>query len=320
MGVERSERNARFALRSAPGYGTTVAMKIARKAQQLADAFAVRHGERFRLKNYDPGDVRGLRSKEKAELLLQESIAMLQEMQEKLYAQDQWSLLLIFQAMDAAGKDSTIEHVMSGVNPQACQVVSFKQPSVEELNHDFMWRTVCRLPERGRIGIFNRSYYEEVLVVRVHQDFLVKQHLPPELVSKKIWKQRFEDIRNFEGYLTRNGTVIRKFFLHVSKEEQKRRFLARMDEPEKNWKFSEADVRERQHWDKYMQAYEDMIQHTATPEAPWYIVPADHKWFTHIVVGSAIVETLKGLDLEFPKVSKERRKELDAAREALEKE
>jgi PPK2 family polyphosphate:nucleotide phosphotransferase len=292
-------------------------MKIAKKAPKLADAFEVRQGNSFRLKDYDPGDVRGMRSRQKADLLLQQSIALLQEMQEKLYAQDEWSLLLIFQAMDAAGKDSLIKHVMSGVNPQACEVASFKTPSAEELDHDYMWRSVRRLPERGKIGIFNRSYYEEVLVVRVHQDLLAKQHLPPELVTKKIWKERFEDICNFEKYLARNGTVIRKFFLHLSREEQKRRFLARLDEPEKNWKFSEADVREREHWDEYMQAYEDMVRHTATPEAPWYVVPADHKWFTHIVVSSVIIETLKSLDLAFPKVDKERRKELETARKAL---
>jgi PPK2 family polyphosphate:nucleotide phosphotransferase len=292
-------------------------MKIAKKAPKLADAFEVRHGSSFRLKDYDPGDARGMRSRQKADLLLQQSIALLQEMQEKLYAQDEWSLLLIFQAMDAAGKDSLIKHVMSGVNPQACEVASFKSPSAEELDHDYMWRSVRRLPERGKIGIFNRSYYEEVLVVRVHQDLLAKQHLPPELITKKIWKERFEDIRNFEKYLARNGTVIRKFFLHLSREEQKRRFLARLDEPEKNWKFSEADVREREHWDEYMQAYEDMVRHTATPEAPWYVVPADHKWFTHIVVSSVIIETLKSLKLAFPKVDKERRKELEAARKAL---
>jgi PPK2 family polyphosphate:nucleotide phosphotransferase len=294
-------------------------MKIAHKALKLADAFEVKHGDSFRLKDYDPGDTRGVASREKADRLLQQSIALIEEQQEKLYAQDEWSLLLIFQAMDAAGKDSLIKHVMSGVNPQACEVSSFKVPSAEELDHDYMWRAVRHLPERGKIGIFNRSYYEEVLVVRVHQEFLVKQHLPPGLVTKKIWKERFEDIRNFETYLARNGTVIRKFFLNVSREEQKRRFLARLDEPEKNWKFSEADVREREHWDEYMQAYEDMIRHTATPQAPWYVVPADHKWFTHIVVGSAIIQTLKDLDLEFPKVDKQRRKELEAARQTLSK-
>ena len=297
-------------------------MKIAKKAMKLADAFAVRHGDSFRLKDYDPADLRGMNSnsKEKANQLLQESVIVLQDLQEKLYAQDQWAVLLIFQAMDAAGKDSLIKHVMSGVNPEGCDVASFKQPSAEELDHDFLWRTTRRLPERGKIGIFNRSYYEEVLVVRVHQEFLLKQHLPPELVTKKIWKERFEDICNFEKYLTRNGVVIRKFFLHVSREEQKRRFLARLDEPEKNWKFSEGDVHERQRWNDYMNAYEDMIRHTATPEAPWYVVPADHKWFTHIAVSSAIIQTLKGLDLQFPKVDKERRKGLGIARKALLKE
>lgn len=292
-------------------------MKIAQKAIKLADAFAVKHGDSFRLKDYDPGDIRGIHSKDKTSVLLQQSIDVLRDLQEKLYAQDEWSLLLILQAMDAAGKDSLIKHVMSGVNPQACEVASFKQPSVEELNHDYMWRAVRRLPERGKIGIFNRSYYEEVLVVRVHQDLLIRQHLPPKMAGKRIWKQRFHDIRNFESYLTRNGTVIRKFFLHVSREEQKRRFLARLDEPEKNWKFSEADVREREHWDEYMQAYEEMIRHTATPDAPWYVVPADHKWFTHIVVSSVIIQTLQSLDLELPKINKERRKELDVARQAL---
>lgn len=292
-------------------------MKIAKKALKLADAFKVRRADSFRLTDFDPADIRGIHSKEKADELLQQSVAVLQDLQEKLYAQNQWAVLLIFQAMDAAGKDSLIKHVMSGVNPQACDVSSFKQPSAEELDHDFLWRTTSRLPERGKIGIFNRSYYEEVLVVRVHQEYLEKQHLPPELVSKKIWKERFKDIRNFEEYLTRNGVVIRKFFLHVSKEEQKRRFLARLDEPEKNWKFSEADVRERKYWDDYMNAYEDMIRHTSTPEAPWYVVPADHKWFTHIAVSSAIIQTLEDMDLQLPKIDKVRRKQLDAARETL---
>lgn len=292
-------------------------MKIAKKTLKLADAFQVRNAGSFRLKDFDSADIRGIHSKEKADELLQQSVAVLQDLQEKLYAQDQWALLLIFQAMDAAGKDSLIKHVMSGVNPQACEVSAFKQPSAEELNHDYMWRAARHLPERGKIGIFNRSYYEEVLVVRVHQEFLARQHLPAELVTRKIWKQRYEDIRNFEQYLTRNGTVIRKFFLHVSREEQKRRFLDRLNEPEKNWKFSEADVHERRYWDDYMQAYEDMIRHTATPDAPWYIVPADHKWFTHIAASSAIIQTLQGMNLELPKVSKERRKQLETAGEEL---
>ncbi|HEY2912470.1 MAG TPA: polyphosphate kinase 2 family protein [Candidatus Angelobacter sp.] len=292
-------------------------MKIAKKALKLAEAFKVRHADSFRLKDYDPADIRDITSKEKADQLLQQSMSVLQDLQEKLYAQDQWAVLLIFQAMDAAGKDSLVKHVMSGVNPQACEVSSFKQPSTEELNHDFLWRTTRRLPERGKIGIFNRSYYEEVLVVRVHQEYLSKQHLPSQLVTKKIWKERFRDIRSFEEYLTRNGVVIRKFFLHLSKEEQKKRFLARLDEPEKNWKFSEADVHERKYWDDYMNAYEDMIRHTSTPEAPWYVVPADHKWFTHIAVSSAIIQTLKEMDLEFPQVDKARRKQLEETKQML---
>jgi len=294
-------------------------MKLGKKTSKLADAFRVDHGKSFRLKGFDPANTNGVHSKEKADELLQHGISVMQDLQERLYAQDQWSVLLIFQAMDAAGKDGVIKHVMSGVNPQSCQVYSFKQPSTEELDHDFLWRTNKCMPERGRIGIFNRSYYEEVLVVRVHPEFLAKQHLPQELVGKKIWKERFQDICNMESHLARNGTVIRKFFLNVSKEEQKRRFLARLEEPEKNWKFSEADVHERAHWREYMQAYEEMIQETATPEAPWYVVPADHKWFMHIAVSSAIIETLESLKLAFPKVDRARRKELEAARVALEK-
>lgn len=245
---------------------------------------------------------------------------MLADMQEKLYAQDQWAVLLIFQAMDAAGKDGTIEHVMSGVNPQGCQVFSFKAPSAEELDHDFLWRTSCRLPERGRIGIFNRSYYEEVLVVRVHEELLAREKLPRKLVGKNIWKERFEDIAAFERYLSRNGVLIRKFFLHVSPEEQRKRFLSRLDEPEKNWKFSLADAREREFFHDYMEAYEDMIRHTATPEAPWYVVPADNKWFTRLVVAGAVVDALQSLDLAFPVVDEARRGELEEARKALENE
>lgn len=294
-------------------------MKIAKKALKLADAFAVTNGDSFRLKDFDPADNGGIHSKEKAAELLHESTEALCDLQEKLYAQNEWAVLLVVQAMDAAGKDSLVKHVMSGLNPQGCEVSSFKQPSTEELDHDFLWRAARRLPERGHIGVFNRSYYEEVLVVRVHQELLEKQHLPSRLVTKKIWKERFEDIRNFEKYLTRNGLIILKFFLNVSKEEQKRRFLERLDEPEKNWKFSEADVRERQYWDDYMHAYEELIQHTAAPEAPWYVVPADHKWFTHIAVSAAIIHALKGLNLEYPKVDKDRRKALEAAREALTK-
>ena len=232
-------------------------------------------------------------------------------------AQDRWSLLLVFQAMDAAGKDGTIKHVMSGVNPQGCEVTSFKSPSDLELDHDYLWRAERALPERGRIGIFNRSHYEEVLVVRVHPEYLGSQKLPQKLITKDIWKERFEDIREFERHLSRNGTVVRKFFLHVSKEEQRKRFLQRLNEPKKNWKFSANDVRERQHWDKYQDAYEDMIRHTATEDAPWYVVPADNKWFTRIVVASAIIETLQSLDLHFPKVGKAKLKELAAAKHSL---
>jgi PPK2 family polyphosphate:nucleotide phosphotransferase len=299
--------------------GTTANMKSSKKLLKLADDFRINRGKSFRLKDYDPTDSRGLDLKDQSDELLKESIALMQDRQEKLYAQDEWAVLLIFQAMDAAGKDGVIKHVMSGLNPQACQVFSFKQPSAEELDHDFLWRTNRCLPERGRIGIFNRSYYEEVLVVRVHPEFLAKEHLPRELNGKKIWKDRFQDISNLESYLTRNGTVIRKFFLNVSGEEQRRRFLARLDEPGKNWKFSEADVHEREHWNEYMDAYEDMIRHTSTPDAPWYVVPADHKWFMHLAVGAVVLETLESLKLDFPKVSKTRQKELASARVALEK-
>lgn len=292
-------------------------MKLGKKTAKLAGAFRVDDGKSFRLKNFDPADTNGINSKEECDELLQHNIAQLADLQDKLYAQDQWAVLLIFQAMDAAGKDGVIKHVFSGVNPQGCEVSSFKQPSAEELNHDFLWRATQRVPPRGKIGIFNRSYYEEVLVVRVHQQFLVKQHLPPHLITKNIWKERFEDICGLESYLASNGIVVRKFFLNVSKEEQQRRFLKRLDEPEKNWKFSEADVRERQYWDNYMAAYEDMIRHTATQEAPWYVVPADHKWSMHATVSSTIIETLKELKLSYPKVDPARRKELKAAREAL---
>jgi PPK2 family polyphosphate:nucleotide phosphotransferase len=294
-------------------------MKIGKHFYKLQEAYRVEHGKSFRLKDYDPADIRDNYTKQQAEDLLSENVRLMQDLQDKLYAQDQWALLLIFQAMDAAGKDGVIKHVMSGMNPQGIQVYSFKQPSAEELDHDFLWRTNRCLPERGRIGVFNRSYYEEVLVVRVHPEFLQKQHLPAKLVTNDIWQERFEDIRNLERYLTRNGTVIRKFFLNVSRQEQKKRFLARLEEPEKNWKFSEADVLERKHWNQYMKAYEDAIRNTATPDAPWYVVPADHKWYMHVVVGSAIIEALKELKLEYPKVTGQRKKELEAARAALEK-
>lgn len=295
-------------------------MKNSKKTAKLARAFCVDDGKSFRLKDFDPADTQKLLSKDQAPEFLESHTAELAELQDRLYAQDEWALLLIFQAMDAAGKDGVIKHVFSGVNPQGCEVYSFKQPSAEELNHGYLWRAARRAPPRGKIGIFNRSYYEEVLVVRVHGNLLEKQHLPGKLITKDVWKERFHDMRNLESYLTRNGVVVRKFFLNVSREEQKKRFLARLEEPEKNWKFSEADVRERQCWDDYMEAYEDMIRHTATPEAPWYVVPADHKWFMHAVVSSVIIETLKELKLEYPKVDPAKRGDLNAARKALEKE
>jgi PPK2 family polyphosphate:nucleotide phosphotransferase len=283
----------------------------------LLTPFRITHGRTFRLRHVDPKNTGGLASKEKARDLLAHGLASLRSHQERLYAQGTWALLLIFQAMDAAGKDSAIEHVMSGVNPQGCQVFSFKAPSAEELAHDFLWRTTVRLPERGRIGVFNRSYYEEVLVVRVHPDLLETQRLPPAVVSKDIWAERFEDINGFERHLHRSGVVVLKFFLHVSKDKQRERFLARIDTPSKNWKFSAGDVRERAHWPKYMAAYEDMIRHTATPEAPWYVVPADHKWFTRLVVAEAIAEAMTRLDLHVPTLDPDKRKELKTADAAL---
>jgi len=290
-----------------------------KRAHKLLDRYRITKGKGFRLKHIDPDDTGGLKSefKDEAKLLLQEGVQTLAELQDKLYAQDRWALLLVFQAMDAAGKDGTIKHVMSGVNPQGCEVASFKAPSAEELDHDFLWRCMPWLPNRGHIGIFNRSYYEEVLVVRVHPEFLAGQKLPPELVTKRVWEERYQDINAFERYLARNGTVIRKFFLHVSKKEQKKRFMERLDEPEKHWKFSSADVRERGHWNDYMDAYEDMIRATATPHAPWYVVPADNKWFTRLVVAAAVVDALDALDLHYPKVGKTKRAELAAARRLL---
>jgi PPK2 family polyphosphate:nucleotide phosphotransferase len=286
--------------------------------EKLVKPYRVENGKKFRLKDYDPGHTAGVKTKEEATELLEQGVLKLAELQDKLYAQNTWALLLIFQAMDAAGKDGVIKHVMSGVNPQGCQVYSFKAPSAEELDHDYMWRTMVRMPERGRIGIFNRSYYEEVLVVRVHKEIMQAEKIPSTLITKDIWKERFEDIRGFERYLTRNGIVVRKFFLNVSRKEQKRRFLERLEQPEKNWKFSAADVRERGFWDDYMAAYEDMIRHTATPDAPWHIIPADNKWFTRIAVAEAIVSTLKDLNLAYPKVDPAKAKELEAARNILE--
>jgi len=289
--------------------------------RKFVEPFRVAEGRGFRLKDIDPGDTVGLKmTKGEAADLLRRGTQWLAEEQEMLYAQDRWSLLLVFQAMDAAGKDGTIKHVMSGVNPQGCSVSSFKQPSARELSHDFLWRYVKRLPERGDIGIFNRSYYEEVLVVRVHEEILRRQSLPPGLVGERIWDERLADIARFEDYLARQGTIILKFFLHLSRAEQKKRFMARLDRPEKNWKFSSADIRERQHWDDYMGAYEAAIQSTATKHAPWFVVPADNKWFTRLVVSSAIIEAVEMLDLEFPAVDAARRKELAAARAALARE
>ena len=281
------------------------------------ERYRVTNGKGFKLKQIDPADTCKLESKEHASTLLQGGVAMLRELQEKLYAQNNWALLVIFQAMDAAGKDSTIDHVMSGVNPQGCQVFSFKAPSNLELNHDYLWRSNLALPERGRIGIFNRSYYEETLVVRVHPELLAREKIPGKLNGGHLWRDRFEDINAYERYLTRNGVVIRKFFLHVSKEEQRRRFLNRLDQKEKNWKFSLADAAEREHWSDYMHAYQEMIRHTSTEDAPWFVVPADNKWFTRLVVADALVDTLQSLDLQFPKLSAAKKRELAAARERL---
>ena len=295
--------------------------EILDRIQRYIQPFRITKGKDFRLKNYDPGDTCGLKlDKGEASDLLQRGTEWLAEEQSMLYAQDRWSLLLVFQAMDAAGKDSTIKHVMSRVNPQGCQVFSFKQPSKEELSHDFMWRYSRSLPERGRIGIFNRSYYEEVLVVRVHKQILEQQRLPPAFVGNRIWDERLADIAHFEDYLTRQGVVILKFFLHLSREEQKKRFLKRLDTPEKNWKFSASDVHERQFWSDYMRAYEAAIRATASNRAPWFVVPADKKWFTRLVVAAAIVEAVEQLDLTYPKVDAEKRKELATVRAALARE
>jgi PPK2 family polyphosphate:nucleotide phosphotransferase len=287
------------------------------KTDKLAKTYRIENGKHFRLKDFDPADTGHWHSKEHAEKALQQSIARTGELQDMLYAQDNWAVLLIFQAMDAAGKDGAIKHVMSGINPQGCQVYSFKAPSEVELQHDFLWRTTRVLPEQGRIGIFNRSYYEEVLVVRVHPAILKSQRMPASLVDKKIWDERFEDIRCFERHMTRSGTVIRKFFLNLSKKEQKQRFLARLDHPEKNWKFSAADIHERKYWEDYQDAYEDMIRNTSSEQAPWYVVPADNKWFTRLVVSTVLVDTLESLKLSYPKVDERKRKELEAAKKVL---
>jgi PPK2 family polyphosphate:nucleotide phosphotransferase len=293
--------------------------EIVRRARRLAKRYRVRDGGKFRLDDVDPGDTAWLEAEDKpaAKAALEQGVEVLVEFQDMLYAQDRWAVLLIFQAMDAAGKDGAIKHVMSGVNPQGCQVVSFKAPSSEDLDHDFLWRCAKNLPERGRIGIFNRSYYEEVLVVRVHEELLEKQKVPKALVEKKIWNTRFRDIRSWEQYLSHNGVVVRKFFLHVSHEEQKRRFLERIENPEKNWKFSAADAQERGYWKDYMKAYEDMIRNTATTSSPWYVVPADNKWFTRIVVAAAVIDALSSLGLHYPNVGEEKLAELARIRETL---
>ncbi len=288
--------------------------------RSLAARHRVSDGTKFRLADHDPGDTGPVATKDHAQKLLAKDIERLRDAQERLYADDTWAVLLIFQAMDAAGKDSAIEHVMSGVNPQGCQVYSFKVPSDEELDHDFLWRTTKALPERGRIGIFNRSYYEEVLVARVHPEILARQRIPEELTGRKLWERRFDDMVAFERHLARNGTVVLKFFLHVSREEQRRRFIARIDTPAKQWKFSAADVGERAFWKDYMNAYDDMIRHTASDHAPWYVVPADNKWYTRLVVARAIVEAMDELKLKFPRVTEQKKKELAEAKRLLEQE
>jgi len=290
-----------------------------KRVRDVTTPFRVTNGDKFRLKDIDPGDTLGYKSEDKprAKEALATGVQFLAELQDKLYAQDKWAVLLIFQAMDAAGKDGAIKHVMSGVNPQGCQVTSFKSPSAEELDHDYLWRCMKALPNRGHIGIFNRSYYEETLAVRVHPGYLANERLPAELVGKSLWQDRFRDICSFERYLSNNGVVICKFFLHVSRKEQKRRFLERLETPEKNWKFSAADMTERGFWNDYMEAYEDMVRHTASKEAPWYVVPADNKWFTRIVVAAAVIETISKLNVAYPEVGKSQLKELAVAKATL---
>ena len=289
------------------------------RAKKFSTKFCVGDGSQFQLQDYNTNADLDLNQKDKKIIKenLQVGVDALSTMQDILYAQDKWSLLIVFQAMDAAGKDGAIKHVMSGVNPQGCQVSSFKAPSSEDLDHDFLWRCQKHLPERGRIGIFNRSYYEEVLVVRVHETILQSQKLPGKLVTKNIWKERFEDIRNFENYLNRNGTIVIKFFLNVSKEEQKKRFIERVDDPEKNWKFSPTDAHEREYWDDYMNAYQELIKHTSTEKSPWYVVPADNKSYARIVIASAIINALDQMDLEYPKVSEAKLVELNAVKAKL---
>ncbi len=291
--------------------------KLIKEASRLAEPFCITKGEKFRLKDWDPAATTGVKNKQHAQNILDAREGVLSRLQEKLYAQDRWAVLVVLQALDAAGKDGAIKHIMSGVNPQGCDVHAFKSPSNEELNHDYLWRTQKCIPERGKIGIFNRSYYEEVLVVRVHPTLLRAERLPDELITKHIWDQRYEDINAYEEYLTRNGVMIRKFFLHVSKEEQKKRFLERLEDPKKNWKFAMADASERGFWKDYQEAYEEMIQNTAAKHAPWFVVPADNKWFTRLIVASAIIQALDELHLSFPEADKARKKELEAVRASL---
>src|SRR6516225_7388551 len=294
--------------------------EIIKIARELAEPFRVNKGKNFRLKDVDPDDTLDFtkdEDKPRSKEALAKGVTALAELQDKLYAQDKWAVLLIFQAMDAAGKDGAIKHVMSGVNPQGCQVHAFKAPSAEDLDHDYLWRCLKCAPNRGHIGIFNRSYYEETLVVRVHPEFLEGQKIPPQLITKRIWEERFQDIRAFERYLHRNGIVVVKFFLHVSKEEQKRRFLERADTPDKNWKFSSSDMAERKFWDEYQDAYEDTIRNTATEDSPWYVIPADNKWFTRVVVASAVIDTLASLDLAYPQVDKAKLDEIAEAKKTL---
>jgi PPK2 family polyphosphate:nucleotide phosphotransferase len=299
--------------------GKTSQQQQAKQLRSYVEPFRIDGSKEFHLKSRKPGE-KGDLDKEAANKIIEANRGRLHELQEKLYAHDRWSVLLIFQGMDASGKDSAVEHVMSGINPQGCQVFSFKQPTSKELDHDFMWRSSVSLPERGRIGIFNRSYYEELLVVRVHPEILAQQRIPPELVTKDIWRERFEDITAFEKYLARNGTLILKFFLNVSKEEQRQRFLERLDDPSKNWKFSLGDIAERKLWDKYHAAYQDLIRNTSAKHAPWHVVPADHKWFARVVISSTIVSAMEKLDLRFPEVDKSDTGNVKKAKAALEKE
>jgi PPK2 family polyphosphate:nucleotide phosphotransferase len=291
--------------------------KRIKESERLSERYRITKGKKFRLKDHDPAETGDVKSKEESQKIVDRRTGLLSNLQEKLYAQDRWAVLIILQGMDAAGKDGVVKHVMSGINPQGCDVHSFKTPSTQELNHDYLWRAHSRVPERGMIGIFNRSYYEEVLVVRVHPTILQAQKLPDALITKHIWDQRYEDINAFEHYLIHNGVVVRKFFLHLSKKEQKKRFLERLDDSKKNWKFSMADVNERAYWKDYQEAYEEMVQNTATKHSPWYVVPADNKWYTQLIVASAIIAALEELDLSFPDVDKKKKKELESVRQSL---